>query len=78
MANQSAIGLSWAPKLPPISSGTTKSSTTNSSEKAKSSHLSAWRSGNELVDGLFVPPRDPRKLNKLLKKNVKDTAGQSW
>jgi hypothetical protein len=30
------------------------------------------------VDGLFVPPRDPRQLNKLAKKNVKDTTGKGW
>lgn len=74
MANQSAIGLSWAPKLPPLSSGTRKSS-----GMAESSKLGAvWKSEKELVDGLFVPPRDPRKMNKLIKKSVKDTAGQSW
>lgn len=75
MENQSAaIGLSWAPKIPLLSSSTTKSS-----EKAQSSQLgSAFRTESELVDGLFVPPRDPRKLNKLVKKNVKDTTGQSW
>lgn len=74
MANQAAIGLSWSPKLPPLSSGTTKSS-----GMAESSKLGAvWKSEKELVDGLFVPPRDPRKMNKLIKKSVKDTAGQSW
>ncbi|ONK62586.1 uncharacterized protein A4U43_C07F5650 [Asparagus officinalis] len=74
MADKSAIGLSWAPKLPPLTSGTTKSS-----EKAQSSqHGSVWKSEDQLVDGLFVPPRDPRKLNKLMKKNVKDTTGKSW
>lgn len=74
MSNQSAIGLSWAPTLPPLLSGAAKSS-----GKAQSSQLGAvWKSENELVDGLFVPPRDPRKLNKLMKKSVKDTAGQSW
>nr|XP_010920796.1 rRNA-processing protein fcf2 [Elaeis guineensis] len=70
----SAIGLSWAPKVPPLTNGTK-----NSSEKLPGQTKdSIWRSDNELVDGLYVPPADPRKLNKLLKKNVKDTAGGSW
>ncbi|KAK9163799.1 hypothetical protein Syun_004701 [Stephania yunnanensis] len=33
---------------------------------------------NELVDGLFVPPKEPKKLNRLMKKHLKDTAGASW
>jgi len=74
MENQSAIGLSWAPKIPLLSSSSTKIS-----ENPQNSQLgSVFRSDSELVDGLFVPPRDPRKLNKLVKKNVKDTTGQSW
>ncbi|MQL78176.1 hypothetical protein Taro_010596 [Colocasia esculenta] len=40
--------------------------------------VSAWKNEGELVDGSFVPPRDPRKLNKFLKKNMKDTTGKSW
>ncbi|XP_017698154.1 rRNA-processing protein fcf2-like [Phoenix dactylifera] len=70
----SSIGLSWAPKVPPLTNGNK-----NSSEKSRApAKDSVWRPGNELVDGLFVPPSDPRKLNKLLKKSVKDTAGGSW
>ncbi|KAL5991163.1 hypothetical protein ACLOJK_012069 [Asimina triloba] len=38
---------------------------------------SVWKSENELVDGLFIPPTDPRKVNKLLKKQRKDTTGQT-
>ncbi|PON99814.1 Fcf2 pre-rRNA processing [Trema orientale] len=37
-----------------------------------------WQSSSELVDGLFVPPNDPRKLNKLPRKQIKDTAGNNW
>ncbi|KAJ0979379.1 hypothetical protein J5N97_014853 [Dioscorea zingiberensis] len=37
-----------------------------------------YKPEKELVDGLFVPPRDPRKMNKILRKTVKDTAGAAW
>lgn len=30
------------------------------------------------MDGLFVPPNDPKKVNKLLRKQIKDTAGKGW
>ncbi|KAK1618111.1 hypothetical protein QYE76_023628 [Lolium multiflorum] len=30
------------------------------------------------MGGLFVPPRDPRKINKMARKNVKDTTGKGW
>ncbi|CAN6358364.1 unnamed protein product [Urochloa humidicola] len=39
---------------------------------------SLWKPPSELVDGLFVPPRDPRKVNKLTRKNIKDTTGKGW
>ncbi|XP_077217040.1 rRNA-processing protein fcf2-like isoform X2 [Tasmannia lanceolata] len=72
--NKPTIGLSWAPKVPPLSSGTK-----NSSEKSEClPQNTAYKHNAELVDGLFVPPRDPRKLNKMLKKQVKDTTGKSW
>lgn len=31
-----------------------------------------------LVDGLYVPPLDPKKQRKLARKNVKETAGAKW
>ncbi|XP_073006384.1 rRNA-processing protein fcf2-like [Typha latifolia] len=70
--NKTVIGLSWAPKMPPLSNGVK-----NNEAKLRIKE-SIWKPENELVDGLFVPPRDPRKLNMLLRKNVKDTAGASW
>ncbi|KAL5785733.1 hypothetical protein ACOSQ2_008125 [Xanthoceras sorbifolium] len=72
------IGLSWEPKLPTLSSTskTVFSTSSNSDNNVHDSRL--WRPNTELVDGLFVPPNNPRKLNKLLKKQVKDTAGTSW
>ncbi|XP_052141639.1 rRNA-processing protein fcf2-like [Oryza glaberrima] len=76
MAEAAPIGLSWAPKLPslPTTSGG-KKDTGASSSRAQGS---LWKPESELVDGLFVPPRDPRKANKLARKNVKDTSGKGW
>jgi len=66
------VGLSWQPQLPipSLSNPTTAdpSQTTTTISKPIS----------ELVNGLFVPPNDPRKLNKLLRQQVKDTAGKQW
>ncbi|KAL6990189.1 hypothetical protein U1Q18_015938 [Sarracenia purpurea var. burkii] len=69
------IGLSWEPKLQ-LPSSLTKNMSDKSQPLPKS--LAAYRSDTELVDGLFVPPNNPRKLNKLLRKQVKDTAGTNW
>lgn len=74
--NKPTIGLSWEPKLPNFSSGTPNESEKKSQGKTEASVL--WRPNSALVDGLFVPPNDPRKLNKLMKKQLKDTAGKSW
>lgn len=66
------IGISWEPKLTtwfPTSSSSRDRLVVNSN----SSH------SEELIDGLYVPPKhDPRKLNKLLRKQLKDTAGKHW
>lgn len=70
------IGLSWEPKLPTFSSGTHNASVNKSQNQTETSAL--WRPNSELVDGLFVPPNAPRKLNKLMRKQLKDTAGKSW
>lgn len=72
LENKSEIGLTWGPK---ISLPQNKSKKTASSSKMQDL---VWKPETQLVDGLFVPPRDPRKLNKLLRKNVKDTTGKSW
>lgn len=70
---KAVIGLSWEPKLPSFSAPSSGSK----------SHLheisgSLYRPRSELIDGLYVPPNDPKKLNKLLRKQVKDTAGKNW
>ncbi|KAL6635064.1 hypothetical protein ACP70R_027735 [Stipagrostis hirtigluma subsp. patula] len=70
------IGLSWAPKLPSLPA--TSSSRKDPAPNPSSAQGSIWKPGRELVDGLFVPPMDPRKANKLARKDVKDTTGKGW
>ncbi|KAA8528168.1 hypothetical protein F0562_035581 [Nyssa sinensis] len=69
------VGLSWEPKLPSLSSGTKKVSDKSQNLPETSA---VYKPNNELIDGLFVPPNNPRQLNKLLRKQVKDTAGKNW
>ncbi|OVA09849.1 Fcf2 pre-rRNA processing [Macleaya cordata] len=70
------IGLTWEPKLPIFTSSETKSTGSQKSEKVPANTI--WKTETELVDGLFVPPNDPKKLNKLSRKQLKDTAGKNW
>ncbi|KAI9122787.1 hypothetical protein K1719_005676 [Acacia pycnantha] len=78
--SEPVVGLSWQPKLPiPSSSSSSKAVNVSQNKSQPDATSSAiWKPNSELVDGLFVPPRDPKKLNKLLKKQVKDTAGKNW
>uniref|UniRef100_A0A5B6YL75 Putative rRNA-processing protein fcf2-like n=1 Tax=Davidia involucrata TaxID=16924 RepID=A0A5B6YL75_DAVIN len=69
------IGLSWEPKLPPLSSGTKRGF--DKPQNLPETNA-VYKPSNELIDGLFVPPNNPRKLNRLLRKQVKDTAGKNW
>lgn len=75
-ANKPVIGLSWEPKVPNLSSGTHNGSDSKSQDQPETSAL--WKPNSELVDGLFVPPNDPKKLNKLMRTQLKDTTGKSW
>jgi len=43
-----------------------------------SMEATAWKNERQLQDGLLVPPRDPKKLKKLARKQVKDTKGAKW
>lgn len=70
------IGLSWEPKLPTSSTGIKTKACDKSHSQAENGLV--WKPNSELVDGLFVPPNNPKKLNKLLRKKVSDTAGRSW
>ncbi|CAA0837057.1 Fcf2 pre-rRNA processing protein [Striga hermonthica] len=68
---KTVVGLSWEPNLAVFSS--------TGKDKCPETEISAlYKPNSELVDGLFLPPNDPRKLNKLIKKQVKDTAGKNW
>ncbi|VVB01085.1 unnamed protein product [Arabis nemorensis] len=65
------IGLKWEPKLPCLSL-----ESKNDSSSSKMGLLCTSKS--ELVDGLCLPPTDPRKINKMIRKQLKDTAGSNW
>jgi len=71
------IGLTWEPKLPGLSLDTKTCST---SSKRVESHESSslWMSKSEPVDGLCLPPNDPKKINKMIRKQIKDTTGSNW
>ncbi|KAK8961798.1 hypothetical protein KSP40_PGU005421 [Platanthera guangdongensis] len=69
-----SIGLSWAPKVS-IPFSRQEGSFMDSRSP---SETSLRKTENELVDGLYVPPREPKKLNKLVKKSLKDTTGKNW
>ena len=77
--SKAVVGLSWEPKLPNLLSATSSgSSSYNKVQPSKPESNVLWKASTELVDGLFVPPNNPRKLNKFLQKQVKDTAGSNW
>ena len=65
------IGLSWEPKLTLLSSVTKNPPSLPDS-------VSVYKPNAELVDGLFVPPNNPKNLNKLLRKQLKHTTGKNW
>ncbi|XP_039129422.1 LOW QUALITY PROTEIN: rRNA-processing protein fcf2-like [Dioscorea cayenensis subsp. rotundata] len=70
------IGTLWAPKISLIPSSS-KTNPEKVTSVTRESEL-IYKPEKELVDGLFVPPRDPRKMNKILRKSIKDTTGQGW
>ncbi|QHO23765.1 rRNA-processing protein-like [Arachis hypogaea] len=71
------VGLSWQPQLL-IPSSSKAADACHNKPQSEASNSSLWKPNTELVDGIFVPPNDPRKLNKLLRKQAKDTAGKDW
>ncbi|EPS70228.1 hypothetical protein M569_04536, partial [Genlisea aurea] len=71
-----AVGLSWEPKLEFNSSA--KKESRRVAIEGESSASALYRPNTELVDGLFLPPNDPRKMNRLLRKQAKDTVGKNW
>ncbi|KAI3737831.1 hypothetical protein L2E82_27844 [Cichorium intybus] len=54
------IGLSWEPKLPSLLSGTKNVSNHKSQNVSETSLL--YKPNSELIDGLFVPPNDPKRF----------------
>ncbi|KAL3508230.1 hypothetical protein ACH5RR_033612 [Cinchona calisaya] len=74
--SEKIIGLSWEPKLPLLPVAT--SSRNHSAAGGSSSTNSTSSSPSELIDGLYVVPNDPKMLNKLFRKSLKDTAGKHW
>ncbi|GAV60435.1 Fcf2 domain-containing protein [Cephalotus follicularis] len=76
--SKAVIGLSWEPKLPVLSSLTSKTPSASGNSQSEPQKSALWKPNTELVDGLFVPSNDPKKVNKLLRKQLKDTAGKSW
>ncbi|RVW55959.1 rRNA-processing protein fcf2 [Vitis vinifera] len=68
--SKAVIGLSWEPKLSLLSSAP-KNGSDKSENVAENSGASLWKPDSELVDGLFVPPNNPRKVNKLLRNKLK-------
>ncbi|XP_071940193.1 uncharacterized protein [Coffea arabica] len=82
------IGLAWEPKLPwlPVPDTASASSSRNHLRR-RHHHLGAETSTSpssfssqqdDLIDGLYLRPNDPKKLNKLLRKQLRHTAGKHW
>ncbi|KAG7585562.1 Fcf2 pre-rRNA processing C-terminal [Arabidopsis thaliana x Arabidopsis arenosa] len=63
------ISLKWEPKLPGLSLDF---------KTGSSSNTCLWASKSEFVDGLYLPPNDPNKINKMIRKQLKDTTGSNW
>ncbi|KAL2943590.1 rRNA-processing protein fcf2 [Bienertia sinuspersici] len=75
--NKPIIGLTWEPKLPSFAS-TSSSAIAKPNSHIKAASTTLYNPTSNLIDGLYVPPNNPSKLNKLLRKQVKDTTGSSW
>ncbi|KAK4253184.1 hypothetical protein QN277_010780 [Acacia crassicarpa] len=77
--SEPVVGLSWQPKLPIPSSSYSKAVNISQNKSQPDATSSAiWKPRSELVDGLFVQFSDAKKLNKLVRKQVKDTTGKNW
>ena len=50
----------------------------SSSTVPETSSSTLYKPFTELIDGLFVPPNNPKKLNKLVLKQLKNTTGWNW
>ncbi|XP_050373909.1 rRNA-processing protein fcf2-like [Argentina anserina] len=72
---KAVVGLSWEPKIPNFSVAA-KTGVKVDAKPQETNHL--WKPAAQLVDGLFVPPNNPKTLNKLQRKQLKDTTGSNW
>ncbi|RZC72521.1 hypothetical protein C5167_048001 [Papaver somniferum] len=70
----SSIGLTWEPNLSMFKSSGTSAATSSSTKSVPQ----IPKPKTELIDGLYVPPADPKLRNKLVKKSLKDTTGKNW
>jgi len=85
LSKTSEENISWAPKIQ-FTSSTVQSKYDNGKAiiqpgrelNKHSIEATAWKNEKQLQDGLLVPPRDPKKLKKLSRKQVKDTLGAKW
>lgn len=77
--SKALVGLSWEPKIPNFSSAT-KTGLGFDAKPQETPHQTnhLWKPATELVDGLFVPPNNPKTLNKMRRKQLKDTTGSNW
>ncbi|KAL6186155.1 hypothetical protein ACLB2K_042276 [Fragaria x ananassa] len=70
---KAVVGLSWEPNIPNFSAIT---GLKVDAKPQETNHR--WKPASQLVDGLFVPPNNPKTLNKLQRKQLKDTTGSNW
>ncbi|KAL6193534.1 PREDICTED: rRNA-processing protein fcf2-like [Fragaria vesca subsp. vesca] len=70
---KAVVGLSWEPNIPNFSA---KTGLKVDAKPQETNHR--WKPASQLVDGLFVPPNNPKTLNKLQRKQLKDTTGSNW
>ncbi|RZC71995.1 hypothetical protein C5167_035171, partial [Papaver somniferum] len=71
LSSKPKIGLTWEPNLTML-----KSAGTNATSSTKS--MPQIPKQTELIDGIYVPPADPKLRNKLVRKQLKDTTGKNW
>lgn len=77
-SRSTSFGCSWSPETGLLTSKTISAQTKNTKCTMKGMPDTIWRKEGKLQDGLFVPPVDPLKLNKLARKQKDNTAGSKW
>lgn len=77
-SRSTSFGCSWSPETGLLTSKTVSAQTESTKCIMKGMPDTIWRKEGKLQDGLFVPPVDPLKLNKLARKQKDNTAGSKW